>query len=140
MKKIYLLIALLPFAAAFADKKPTTPLLPEAFNALPLEEEKRFQSCENTGGTGFYWLDTRSGDLWQLDTAASSWKFLGSPRGSNDGARGTYQLLSDKKGGVYLLNTNTGEGWWTGGADWKSIGAPSLRMKKPEDTAPKSEE
>lgn len=140
MKKVCLLLALLPFAAAFADKKPSESPLPETFRPLPIEEEKRFQFCENTGGSGFYWLDTRSGDLWLLDTVTNAWKFLGSPRGSNDGSKGTYQLLSDKKGGVYMLNTSTGEGWWTGGADWKSIGAPSIRIKKPEDATPKSEE
>jgi hypothetical protein len=140
MKKLYLFIALLPFAAALADKKQAEPLLPETFRSLPIEEEKRFLFCENTGGSGFYWLDTRSGDLWQLDAATITWKFLGSPRGSNDGSKGTYQLLSDKKGGAYMLNTSTGEGWWTGGADWKSIGAPSIRIKKPEDLVPKSDD
>jgi hypothetical protein len=96
------------------------------------EEDKRFQSCESTGDSGFYWLDTRSGDLWRLDTATTTWKFLGSPRGANDGLKGTYQLLSDRSGGVYVLNTNTGEGWWTDGETWKTIGEPSRRMKKAE--------
>jgi len=132
MKKTVLLIALLPFAASFADKKPEEAAPP--FYPVPLiEEEKRFQSCENTGGSGFYWLDTGSADVWLFDTAAGTWNFLGSPRGSNDGAKGTYELLSDKTGGVYLLNTRTGEGWWWTASEWKTIGAPSRRIKKADD-------
>ena len=133
MKKLCLFAALLPFAAAFADKKPAEPV-PPIYQMQPIEEEKRFQSCENTGGTGFYWLDTGSADVWLFDTSTGTWKFLGSPRGSNDNQKGTYELLSNKAGGVYLLNTRTGEGWaWTAAAEWKAMGAPSRRVKTPEE-------
>ncbi|NOU35923.1 MAG: hypothetical protein HOO88_04045 [Kiritimatiellaceae bacterium] len=133
MKKTLLLISLLPFTATFAEKKPAEPT-PSFSQIQIIQEEKQFQSCENVGGSGFFWIDTSSADVWLFDTATETWKFLGSPRGSNDNRKGAYELLTNKAGGFYLLNTKTGEGWsWTAATSWKTIGAPSRRIKPPED-------
>jgi hypothetical protein len=133
MKKTLLLTALLPFTATFADKKPAEPM-PPFYQTPMIQEEKQFQSCENTGGSGFFWIDTSSADVWLFDTATETWKFLGSPRGSNDNRKGAYELLSNKAGGIYLLNTRTGEGWsWTADTSWKTIGTPSRRIVKPSE-------
>jgi hypothetical protein len=103
-----------------------------SYNSSSATEDKRFQSCENTGGSGFFWIDTATGDLWKTAHPELEWIFLGSPRGASSGRKGTYQLLSDRKGGVYILNTDNGEGWWTDGSSWKIIGELSRRTKKSE--------
>jgi hypothetical protein len=109
MKKIILLILLV--AAVRGSASEPSP-----------DYYRQFVSCENIGGEGFYWIDTTSGDLWALYPPAMEWTYLGSPRGANSGRKGIYQLLSDRKGGVYVLNSETGEGWWTDGSKWKIIG------------------
>jgi hypothetical protein len=137
MKKILLFVVLLPLVTAVAQTTQTTPSRPAVFHSsdspsLSIEDEKRFTACENIGGSGFYWLETTSGNLWWMDPAAMEWNFLGDPRGANSSRKGTYELLSDRNGGVYVLNTDNGEGWWTDGTTWKIIGELSRRVKKAE--------
>jgi hypothetical protein len=136
MKKILLPALLLAAATALAQTQPDTPTRPVIFrppyDPPAVEEDNRFLLCENTGGTGLYWIDTTNADLWLLDPETMEWNYLGSPRGADSGRKGTYILLSDRHGGVYVLNTGNGEGWWTDGAVWKNIGEPRRRMKREE--------
>jgi hypothetical protein len=138
MKKAFLCVFLFPLATAVAQTQSPAPVQPVTFHsphdspALSIEEERRFLACENTGGTGFYWLDTTNGNLWKLDPDGMEWRFLGEPRGAQASRNGTYTLLSDRTGGVYVLNTDNGEGWWTDGVEWKRIGELSRRVKKAE--------
>jgi hypothetical protein len=132
MKKA-VLVALIAAAAFAEDPSPRPPVVfRSSYGSLSESEDARFVSCENIGGAGFYWLDTASADLWRLDPALVEWIYLGSPRGADSGRKGTYQLLSDRHGGVYVLNSSNGEGWWTDGSGWKSIGEPVRRVKKAE--------
>lgn len=137
MKKILLSAVLLTAVTVTAQTQPSASQTVPARRTGPSPvydmpgtvEPPRFQAVENTGGTGFYWLDSVTGDLWKLDQETMAWNFAGSPRGANSRQRGTYQLLSDRSGGVYVLNTSDGEGWWTDGTVWKNIGEPSRRKK-----------
>jgi hypothetical protein len=135
MKK-FLFPTLLAAVAALAQTPTDTPTRPVIFRAPysspAAEEDTRFLSCENIGGTGFYWLNTETADLWRLNPATMEWVYLGAPRGANTGRKGTYQPLSDRHGGVYVLHTDTGEGWWADGTGWKEIGEPSRRVKRTE--------
>ena len=135
MKKILLSVLFLAAVTAFAQTAPALPDKPvfrPFYDSQTVEEKTRFQFCENTGGTGFYWLDTTNGNLWRLNPATMEWNFLGAPRGANSTVKGTYELLSDRNGGVYVLNTDNGKGWWNDGAIWKVIGEPARRMEKTE--------
>lgn len=138
MRNALLFVLLFPgFIATAADPVPRPPVIihPSYDSSSPsaeTDEKSRFQAVENTGGTGFYWLDSSNGNLWRLDRTAMEWNFCGSPRGADTVRKGTYQLLSDRNGGVYVLHTGSGEGWWTDGVTWKIIGEPSRRIKKAE--------
>jgi len=130
-----ILFSLLIFAAVATAEEPSPrPLVMfrPSYRASSEQEDNRFASCENVGGSGFYWLDTTNANLWQLDPAIKEWVYLGSPRGANTSRKGTYTLLSDRRGGVYVLHTETGEGWWTDSAVWKEFNEPSRRMKRTE--------
>jgi hypothetical protein len=111
----------------------STPERPSSFrpvyDSTTSEIYRRFQAVENPIDSGLYWLDTRSGDLWRLVSETKEWRYLGSPRGANNGPNGTYQALADPKGGVYILNTGKGDGWWTDGNVWKIIGDLSRQLK-----------
>jgi hypothetical protein len=136
MKKLFLLASLFMAAAVGAQTPTPAPSRPiivrPSYESSSVEEDKRFQFCENIGGSGFFWIDTVTGDLWRTSPPDLEWIFLGNPRGANSGHHGTYQLLSDRKDGVYVLNTDNGEGWWTDGTSWKIIGELSRRAKKSE--------
>ncbi len=58
------------------------------------------------------------------------WVYLGDPRGAPSGAKGTYQLLPYQPGEVIILNTSSGEAWWTDGQSWINIKNPSTRRQK----------
>ncbi len=137
MKKLLLSAVLLAALTAGAQTTTFTPVPPvivqpsASDQPFAIEEKTRFQACENIGGTGFFWTDTVTGNLWRVAPPNMEWNFLGSPRGANTGRRGTYQLLSDRAGGVYVLNADNGEGWWTDGTVWKNIGE-LRRVKKAE--------
>jgi len=132
MKKLLLVAVLLSaFTAVAQVARPVRPERPSSFrpsyDSPTSETYRRFQAAENAMDSGFYWLDTRSGDLWRLAPETKEWIYLGSPRGANSGVNGTYQALSDPKGGVYILHTDKGDGWWTDGTTWKIIGDLSRR-------------
>lgn len=137
MKKILLSAVLLSAITAAAQTQQPAPQMvpprrvsqPSMYDMPLTVEPPRFQAVENTGGAGFFWMDSANGDLWKLDRETMSWDFAGSPRGADSGIKGTYQLLSDRNGGVYVLNTATGEGWWSDGSAWKNIGDVSRRKK-----------
>jgi len=100
---------------------------------LPTAEEKpRFIAVENTGGEGFYWLDSTTADLWLLDSATLRWVYLGSPRGAHVGRLGLYTALSDGNGGLYILNVQTGEGWRADRTAWQILGQPSRLVRSEE--------
>lgn len=136
MKKLLLLSSLLATisisAQTLTTSTPKPVIINSSYDSSSTEEKTRFQSCENIGDSGLFWIDTVTGDLWRTTPPDLEWIFLGSPRGANSGRKGTYQLLSDRKGGVYVLNTDNGEGWWTDGTSWKIIGEPARRTKKAE--------
>jgi hypothetical protein len=138
MKRHLLFFLLLCAAASLAQVPQTehserTPAYRPFYVPQAVEVYRRFQAVENTGNSGFYWLNTANADLWRLDPETMEWIFLGSPRGSSSGRNGQYQLLSDRRGGVYILNTDDGEGWWTDGTAWKEIGEPSRRQRRIEN-------
>jgi hypothetical protein len=132
MKKL-LAALLLAATAVCAEEVSQTAVYRSAVDALHPDDTARFLAAENTGGTGFYWLDTTNGELWRLDPAVMEWVYLGAPRGAHTGRKGTYSLLPDRNGGVYILNVHHGEGWWTGGGIWKIIGEPSRRKQPSVD-------
>jgi hypothetical protein len=93
----------------------------------------RFMTCENYAGAGFYWVDTTSGKVWRSDMTAKEkieWKYCGQPQGAKAGEVGTYVPQANRSGGgVFVLNPATGEGWWTNGKEWKSLGKPTDAIK-----------
>jgi|GEM_PF-2362439 len=131
MKKVLWFALLLPALIATAEE-PAKTVIFRTSNDSPSLEEARFQACESPGDPGFFWIDTVTGDLWRLTSPDTGWTFLGNPRGANTGRKGTYKLLPDRHNGIFVLNTDNGEGWWTDGTVWKNIGELSRRMKKAE--------
>ena len=131
MKKLLLVAVLLSaFTAVAQESRPVRPPVRLPSYAPPASETyRRFQAVENPADSGFYWLDTRTGNLWRIAPETKEWKYLGAPRGANNGPNGTYEGLADPKGGVYILNTDKGDGWWTDGTDWKIIGDLSRQLK-----------
>jgi len=87
---------------------------------------EKFKACDDEAGGGLYWVDTTTGKTWRADPGAVKWVDCGKPEGAEPGPPGTY-IPRDNKGeaGVFVLNTATGEGWWTDGTEWKSLGKPS---------------
>lgn len=104
----------------------------------PLSTPGRYMTCENHAGAGFYWVDTTSGKVWWTDMSAKEkieWQYLGQPQGAKAGDVGTYVPQANKSGGgLFILNPITGEGWWTNGKEWESIGKPTDAITA-EDTA-----
>jgi len=131
MKKVFWFALLLPALTVPAEEPAKTVVFRTSHNS-PSFEEDRFQACESPGNPGFFWIDTVTGDLWRLTPPDMEWTFLGNPRGANSGRKGTYKLLPDRRGAMFVLNTDNGEGWWTDGTTWKIIGEPSRRVKKAE--------
>ena len=137
MKKALWLVLLLPALITLA-KDPVKSEIDSSPKNSSSGEADRFQACENFGGSGFFWIDTGSGDLWRLTPPAMEWLFLGAPHGATAGPWGAYKLLPDRTGGVFILNTYNGQGWWTDGTDWKIIGEPSRRVKRVKEVPPES--
>ena len=88
----------------------------------------RYMACENHAGAGFFWVDTTIGKIWWSDMTAKDkieWKSYGQVQGAKAGELGTYVPQVNKSGvGLFILNTVTGEGWWTNGKEWKVLGKP----------------
>jgi len=133
MKKILLFAVLLPLINAFAQLAQPASEQPvvyrPSYDSPKIEGFRRFQAIDNIADDGFYWLDSTRGDLWRLDPGLRVWVFIGSARSAGSGRNGSYQLRTDRQGGAYVLNTETGEGWCSDGNTWKSIGHPSSQPK-----------
>ncbi len=88
----------------------------------------KYMVCDNHAGAGFFWVDTTTGKIWWSDMTGKEkieWKYYGQVQGAKTGDVGTYVPQVNKNGGgLYILNTVTGEGWWTNGKEWKALGKP----------------
>ena len=87
----------------------------------------KFRTCEERTGKDIFWVDSTSGKLWVVDPVKPGWTFAGQPEGAMPGPAGTY-LLVEARGGesaVFILNSASGEGWWSNGHDWKKLGVPT---------------
>ena len=136
MKNVLLPVLLIAITAGAQLPPPATPTVPPIFRPPvfpsmrpPAEEQNRFQIAEDLHSKGFYWLDTTTGNLWQMIPPAREWFFVGQPRGANREQRGTYILRPDPTGGVYILHTETGDAWWTDGVNWTRLGEPARRNR-----------
>ncbi len=86
---------------------------------------QRFVACQNRVGSGFFWVDTTSGQAWWVEIGKMRWINYGKPEGAMPGPNGTYMPVENKSGGgVFVMNTVTGEGWYTNGKEWKRLGIP----------------
>lgn len=94
----------------------------------------KFRTCNDKTGDGFYWVDTQSGKTWRININKMEWTYCGRPDGAKPDAFGTYVPQENKSGeGIFILNTSTGEGWWTNGKSWRRIGLPlDTTTAKPE--------
>lgn len=87
---------------------------------------QRFRAADNVDGPGFFWVDTTSGQLWMVDVGTMTWKYCGAPMSAAPAAIGTFIPRKNQSGtGLYILNTVTGQGWWTDGVEWKELGVPT---------------
>ena len=89
-----------------------------------LSRVDRFQRCENYAGTGFFWVDTVSGNIWWADPGNSKWVYSGQPEGAEPGRIGTYMPCANKAGaGLFILDTRTGNAWWARGyeEEWNAL-------------------
>lgn len=88
-------------------------------------EVPKFKACDSRGSAGFFWVDTSTGMTWKQEGGSLTWRYVGQPEGAKAGPDGTCQPHANPSGqGIFVLNVTTGEGWWTDGATWKSLGAP----------------
>jgi hypothetical protein len=98
------------------------------FAAQESKSIARYMACENYAGAGFFWVDTTMGKTWLADMSDKEkieWKYIGQPQGAKVGEVGTYVPQTNKSGGgLFILNSVTGEGWWTNGKEWKVLGKP----------------
>lgn len=86
----------------------------------------RFRACENNAGAGFFLLDSTCAKLWWASPKIMQWEFLGQLENTKPSPVGTYVPVANKSGGgLSVVNTATGEGWWTDGKQWKSFGKPN---------------
>jgi len=91
--------------------------------------EKRFVTTPADGSAAPFLLNTLTAELWRLSPETMEWVFLGRPRGANARRKGNYRLLPYKPGEIFVLNSDSGEMWWTDGKSWKNIEEPSTRRK-----------
>ena len=88
----------------------------------------RYMACDNHAGGSFFWVDTTIGKIWWSDMTGKEkieWKYYGQIPAPKAGEAGTYVPQANKSGnGLFILNTITGEGWWTNGKQWKALGKP----------------
>ncbi len=117
MKKIFVLFVLI--LVAFC-------------NAAKYDKIKKFKTCVNNNGGGFFWVNTSSGEIWWGDPGNVGWKYFGKPKNTIIGVPGTYIPYENKSGGgLFILNTITGEGWWTAGQKlWRKMGEPEAIFTK----------
>lgn len=106
---------------AFAAPVPDTHTNTSLDRPVPQEYYRRFVVCDKFSGTGFYWLDSTTGHLREFDRSLTDWEDHGIQKGMQPSPKGTYILLPDNRGGVYVLNTSTGKGWWFDESRWEII-------------------
>ena len=134
MKKLILLICLFAAVAGAQDTRQETPR--QILQYVPQRRssvddalfEKRYQPL--TVNNILFWMDTTSGDLWRFGREEMKWIFIGSPRGANTRRKGNYQLKELAGGELIVLDTDSGEAWWTDGREWIDIDDPSTRVRK----------
>jgi hypothetical protein len=131
MKKCSLLL-LIFFLAASVAAEDQEPYRPRYYPRPDLVSEKRFEAVVTPDDPNPFWLNTTTGDLWKLDPEQMVWVYLGDPRGASGSSKGTYRLLPYQPGEVIVLNTSTGEAWWTDGKLWIEIEEPSTRVRRSE--------
>ena len=117
MKKLYLLLLVCFIATAATAQFSVDPLYEKRYQALSVDKN-------------LFWLDSTNGDLWLFDHANMRWAFIGSPRGASTSRKGTYLLKSLVPGELLILNTDSGEAWWTDTKTWVIIDDPSTRKTK----------
>ena len=88
---------------------------------VPQEYYRRFVAADSETGQNFYWLDSTTGHLWEFDRSLAEWEDHGKGKGMTPGPKGTYMIWSDNRDGVYILHTDTGNGWWYDGSRWQVI-------------------
>ena len=122
MKKIMIALVALSTAqavfTAFAEPQPGNS---STQRPVPQEYYRRFVAADSFNGQNFYWLDSTSGHLWEFDRSLEEWEDHGRHKEMGRGPNGTYILWSDRRDGVYILNSDTGKGWWFDGTRWESI-------------------
>ena len=87
----------------------------------------KYMACDNHAGAGFFWVDTTMGKIWWTEQGKEKieWKYIGQVQGAKAGEAGTCVPQANKNGGgLLILSTVTGEGWWTNGKEWKVLGRP----------------
>jgi len=114
MKKLYLLLLVCFIATVATAQFSSDALYEKHYPALSVDKN-------------LFWLDSTNGDLWQFDRVNMRWAFIGSPRGASTSRKGTYQLKSLVPGELLILNTYSGEAWWTDTKTWVPIDDPSTR-------------
>ena len=66
----------------------------------------------------------------EIGKEKNDYKYVGQVKDAKTGEIGTYIPLANKNGGgLFILNTATGEGWWTNGTEWKPFDKPSEANK-----------
>jgi hypothetical protein len=122
MKKT-LITAVLALFAQIAFTEPVAPATDSSSPnpPVPLDYYRKFIAIDITNGTGFYWLNSTTGHLWEFDRSLTEWEDHGTQKGMKPGPKGTYMLLSDNRDGAYVLNTRTGQGWWFDNSRWEII-------------------
>jgi len=129
MKKLTLFLLVCLIAANVASQY-KEPYQPRTYPRPEIYTEKRFEAVVTPNDPNPFWLNTTSGDLWKLDPVEMAWVYLGDPRGASGSSKGTYRLLPYKTGEVLVLNTSSGEAWWTDGKTWINIEDPSTRKER----------
>jgi hypothetical protein len=99
-------------------------------HSVPQEYYRRFVALDTIDRQGFYWLDSTNGHLRKFVQSQMEWEDQGIRKGMETGPKGTYMLLVDNRGGVYVLNTSTGQGWWFDGSIWEAIGKDGTLRNK----------
>lgn len=131
---ILALLAMLVQSSVFPAMAQTNNLpRSEQRRPVPKEYYRRFTAIDTVTSRNVYWLDSTTGHLWQLDRSLTEWEDCGTAKGMTPGPNGTYMLWADRQDGVYVLNTETGKGWWYDGNRWEKID-PADSAQKDNDS------
>lgn len=81
--------------------------------------EKAIQEVVNHAGPGRFQVDTTNGSIKWLKTEDGEAGYFEQLEIASIGEPGTYVPYENKSGaGLFVLNTTTGETWWTNGQSW----------------------